>query len=357
MESILSYDLQNQFDDYSGVFTKVLAQGGFTSLFTIGDPVQNRKIEWFEKSLAPASVDQISATGKVITVADGSKFAAGMQLNDVNSDASYEIKSVSGNDLTVAENVAVSGVTTYWVSQPAVVEASTEAANVEADSEVLNNYIQEFRRDPEMSEIAIATPTKDDVGMDYRIEKAMYEIRSDLNDALLRSKAGRIGSKTVAGKMKGLYGFVTANEKVDAEKAVLSYDLLMELFKQVAKAGGRPNTIVTSLKHIKAIQYLMKDYFVADINRAYAGTSVTGIQNPFDNGNILNIVVDEKVPANDIIVIDRSALILRPFAGLGLGVANTTLPGHLGERNTVFGVYTAQFQNIKDNCRILTNIG
>src|SRR5574344_1958919 len=70
---------------------------------TIGQPVSNRSAEYIDKSLGITKVAVSAVSGLVITVPDGTKFKAGMELSPLSTSDNYVVASISGNDVTVTK--------------------------------------------------------------------------------------------------------------------------------------------------------------------------------------------------------------------------------------------------------------
>jgi hypothetical protein len=110
-------------------------------------------------------VDEVKAVnGLNLTVADGSKYAEGMELSPLDGAANYVVTGVSGNTITVAKTDAAMdnpAVGKYEVSYGGVVEGSTEGAETFFEGEAKLNNTQIFRSEAKLTRTAMGTSTYD----------------------------------------------------------------------------------------------------------------------------------------------------------------------------------------------------
>ncbi|MBO5853230.1 MAG: hypothetical protein J6Q61_00670 [Bacteroidales bacterium] len=147
--AIYSYDFQNDVRDVTvGMDLIKKNEPTLYAIAATGDAVANRNAEWIDKVLG-FKVDEVTAVnGLTVTVADGTKYAVGMEISPLDGAANYAIASIAGNDLTLTKidaSMANPTVGKYEVSFGGVVEGSTEGAETFIEGEAKINNTQIFR--------------------------------------------------------------------------------------------------------------------------------------------------------------------------------------------------------------------
>ena len=345
--AIYSYDFQNDVRDVTPALEVI--KKNEPTLFSVagnGPSVSNRNAEWIDKTLGIAFDDVLSTEGLVLTVADGSKYAVGMEMSPVDTADNYIIASISGNDLTVTK--AVSGMAAplsgkYEISFGGVVEGSTAGTEVFWEGEAKLNNTQIFRAEAILTRTAMGTSTYDNANlMETQVEKALYDVYHAINRALWKGTK-KLGSKSVPGKLGGIYEFCSALQ-VDANGAAISKALINQALEKIADNGGHADTLICHRSKIAAISNLYDSQLVITQDETIRGVYVNKIKNPYD-GSILTVIVDDMCPKNDVWIFDASKIEICPFVNGALTDFDSTENSFDGAKRTILGEITVKWHN------------
>lgn len=356
---IFSYDFENDIRSVQPVMD--IIKKNEPTLYAVakeGEAVTNRTAEWIDKTLGIKFDNVLTVTGTTLTVADGSKYSVGMELSPIATADNYIVTAISGNDLTVAKAdsemaTPISG--EYQISFGGVVEGSTEGTEVFSEGKAVANNTQIFRAQAKLTRTALGTSTYDNSNkMQEQVAGALYDVYHAINRALWKGRKA-LGSQSTPGKLGGIYQFCSALQ-VNAEGEAISKDLINAGLKLLADNGGKANTIVCNRAKIAGLSALYEDNIVVQADSNIRGVYVNMIKNPYD-GSVLNVIVDDMCPKNDIWIFDASKIEVCPFINGALTDFDSTPSGFDGLKRTVLTELTVKFHNGDQAFASIRNIG
>lgn len=345
--AIYSYDFQNDVRDVTvGMDLIKKNEPTLYAIAATGDAVGNRNAEWIDKVLG-FKVDEVKAVnGLTVTVADGTKYAVGMEISPLDGAANYAIASIAGNDLTLTKidaSMANPTVGKYEVSYGGVVEGSTEGAETFIEGEAKTNNTQIFRAQAKLTRTAMGTNTYDNANkMEQQVIGALYDVYHMINRAMWKGYK-KLGSSSVPGKLGGIYQFCSALQ-VDAKGESISADLINAALELIANAGGKANTLICNRSKIAAISKLYEGQLAINADSNVRGVYVNLIKNPFD-GSVLQVIVDDMCPTGDVWILDSTKIEVAPFTNGALTDFDSTEAGFDGAKRTVIGELTVKWHN------------
>lgn len=349
--AIYSYDFQNDVRNVEPAMQ--IIKKNEPTLYAIagtGEAVANRNAEWIDKVLG-FKVDEVKAVnGLTVTVADGTKYAVGMEISPLDGAANYAIASIAGNDLTLTKidaSMANPTVGKYEVSYGGVVEGSTEGAETFFEGEAKLNNTQIFRSEAKLTRTAMGTSTYDNANkMEQQVEAALYDVYHMINRAMWKGYK-KLGSSSVAGKLGGIYQFCS-DLKVDAAGGSISTDLINEALELIANAGGKADTLICNRSKIAAISKLYEGQITIAADSDVRGVYVNKIVNPYD-GSVLQVIVDDMCPTGDVWILDSTKIEVAPFTNGALTDFDSTEPGFDGAKRTVLTELTVKWHNASES--------
>jgi hypothetical protein len=171
------------------------------------------------------------------------------------------------------------------------------------------NYIQEFEKIVEVSEIQDAVQHSGGVGseLQFDLDSAKREIALQLEIAMMLNPARAVGSKTAKKSMGGLLGTITTNKTADSGS--VDEAAIQEDFRTVVNAGGTPRVIITSTKLAQDIANIYKGRIREDVVNTIGGVMIKTILDPLAPGPI-PIIPHMLMPIGTYMVLDTARLAL-----------------------------------------------
>ena len=352
--------------------------------------VKNKKHEWQESQLSPQSwtVNGEVASGTYGTtvgtaaniVFDSTTgLVAGDIIRFVNASTEapignlqLQIVSVTNGttatayiyggttDATVADNAIAK-----LISNPVEENRSSFTATNDWEPDWEYNYTEIFETTIELSGTALNSDSYQDVTtMRSQLEQGYYRIRQRMAEAaMFGRRVARSGSTTgTKGSLGGLQYFidVSGGNTVDASSAALTPTLINNLGEEIKKDGGSFNTILCNYNQARKISAFNAtgNNPVVSRGETTAGGYVMNFVSdlPVAGGLVSRIIVDEKVPANQVYLIDTNKIALIPMRNRALSILDGTINGQDGEKAILRGEYTLQLQDAKYSHGIIKNL-
>jgi hypothetical protein len=335
-------------------------------LDALGDPARPARAtlhEWLEDTLLPNtdvindSVYGNATTDTTFTVANGSRFRVGDQIQADQSGEVMFVTGVASNDLTVVRGYG--GTTAVALADQKVIRilgnASLEgddasAARFTSRSRV-SNYTQIFASTVEVSgsELAVRQLGVADE-LDYQKQQRLRELMRDLENCVINGvapAANQQGSATVRRTMKGLFGWINTNKFAPGSGGfpsgtTLSEDQLNTALRTIwQSASGQVDLIVVNGKQKRAINGFI------GTNRRFAAESGTykdlvGVYES-DYG-VCKVVLSRWVPPGNVLLLDSSRIEVLPLAGRSFQYRQLATVGDR-ESGQMIGEYTLELRN------------
>jgi len=335
-------------------------------LDALGDParpVRGTVHEWLEDTLLPNtdtindSVYGNANTDTTFTVANGTRFRVGDQIQqDLMSEVMF-VTGVAGNDLTVVRQYGGTAVGTLAnnavlrILGNASLEGEDAAAVRFTSRSRVSNYTQIFASTVEVSgsELAVRQLGVADE-LDYQKQQRLREILRDLENCVINGvapAANQQGSATVRRTMKGIFGWITTNKFTPGSGGfpsgtTLSEDQLNQALRTIWQtASGQVDLIVVNGKQKRAINAFI------GTNRRYEVDSATykdGVGVYESDYGVCAVVLSRWVPAGNVLLLDSSRIEVMPLAGRSFQYRQLAT---VGDRSSgqVIGEYTLEFRN------------
>lgn len=342
------------------------------------EPGTANKYEWLEGQLVPQSwnVNASSLAGAFNTAAamtfvSTSWMKANQILRFINADGTdvgdMQVKVVSVTNATTAQVIVYGGTTGSALDNTKVAKlvseavAENEKAFVGGDEYLPGrnfNYFQILRTQIEMSATAMNGRTFGNVNdIVFQLQSALYRIEQQIQESIIRGRAVQRGSGE-NGTFGGILSYVTAagGNVVDAAGAALSPDLINQVLEMIYADGGQVDTIVLGVKQGRKLSAFNKNgvsganlyTFVDAASKDVGGYAMRFISDiPVAGGMITNIILDDKMPINQVGFCKLSELALVPFSGRDLRVVDATVNGQDGTTALLRGEYTLGARSMK----------
>lgn len=161
-------------------------------------------------------------------------------------------------------------------------------------------------------------------GLDFQRKLSFHAFCKDINKILVRSTNAVEGTTAVAGQSKGIYGFFSASNEVDANNERITPDLLEEIGIMSSQKGVTYTAIYCNPVQKKLINALYGNIFRTEVGKTtYHGTDIKTISNITGFNRPLTIYVDNEFQVNDIVFVaenDISCVTLREEANEDISV-------------------------------------
>lgn len=355
---------------------------GILSVVNVSSPIQaydGYKMGWLDMRVDATSSDSTAealAAATTVSVADGSKFRAGMLLSATGSDEVLLVESVSGNDLTVdrgfggttAETIA-SG-TTLTIDSVAREENSQAATDGIYQPEKVENFFQTMDTAVEFSRRALSTLQFGDTNdLTFQVQERIRQLVIQMDRALVR---GRKATATIGGKEHtytgGLRYFLdqAGAVNVDNSAAALTLDAINSLNAEIVSRGGMANTIAVGIPLARKLNALVGANYSSQRLTDWSNDEGAVNRLPTDLpliGSVNQIVIDTNLSDDELVIFDAGMISVKPMAQNNAGetgswqTKDATLPGQDGQKVRVLGDFAMEVRNSKTHMARLRNIG
>lgn len=268
--------------------------------------IGSTKAEYFEDQYV-ALWDSTDASGyaadaTAITVADGTKFAAGhlfivpKAVNSASAPELIRVTSVSGNVLTCVRGwagttaaIIAAAATPIRIAGTAFGEGAARGSAISTQKVPLYNNMQIFRTPFEASRTAMQTAAYGASAGEWELEmrKKLVEHKRSMNSAFL---FGTRGSATVDSKVvrtcNGVNAVIATNVKDGG--GTLTEKVFDDYLAMSFRYGSRNKLAVFSSKIVQAIHYWAKDKVRITTETTSWGLELTKMVTPFGTLTIVN---------------------------------------------------------------------
>lgn len=345
------------------------------------------KYEWLESQLSPLSweVNASSLAGAFDTAAtmtfdSTTGLKANMVLRFVAStgvdkgDMQVHVNSV--DSATTATVVIYGGTTGVALDNTCTAKLINELVpegekNIAGDTSWIPtreyNYFQIFRNSAELSNTALNSAVFGNVNqLEQQLKNVFYKVRQSMAEQVIRGR--RVArDATVKGSFGGILPYIkgAGGNAVAAGGNALTPTYINNLMELIVADGGMVNTIVCNIKQARKISafnrnggtganvYTMIDNAVKDVGN-YALRFISDI--PLMDGMISNIMIDEKMPIDEIALVDINGLALVPFEERGLRLVDGTQNGDDAITGILRGEYTLVHKDAKYSAGVITGL-
>lgn len=227
------------------------------------------------------------------------------------------------------------------------------------------NYTQIFEEVVELSDTMKKSLTYGDTSnIQTQLKQAMYKIEQKMSEqAVYWRRVKRTGSTTWT---KGSFGWilqfvdVSGWNVVDASAAAISPTLINNLAEEIKKDGWSFDAIICNYNQARKISAFNTSGNNPMIARSEvtAGSYVMNFVSdiPVAWGLVSRIIVDEKIPNNQVVLADTSRIALVPMEARSLRMVDATINGQDGETAILRGEYTLVVRDAKYSFWILKNL-
>lgn len=372
---LTAYSFQNLRRDLSEVLATVVgASPTFLSVIPIVGEALHYKHEWLEDVVNPptdALAEAIESTTTEFDVADGTKFSPGMILGFVGYDEQMKVLAINGNTMNVSRGyggttpVAMNNGTIIKILYKPASEGTEPGDDVFSEPAAEFNYTQIFTKTIRVSNTAIASKhlVFEDI-IDRAVADAIRGVTYELNHgAIYGRRYANLSDPTIPRTMGGVLYFVdTAGGNVkNAGGAEITPDMMNDLLEEIAKKGGKPNTIVCNTNQARKISAFNLTSGSAPIVRTRmtdtrTGSAVYEFVGDLPLGIIETIVVDANFPQDKLLFCDTTKLALVPMRGRALTDFDATPPGADFTGRRILGEYTLEVRNAKESHGLIKNL-
>lgn len=390
---MVSYDLSNLTPDLVlNLFQVYLKENNsvLEKLITNGlsyEPGTNNKYEWLESQFSPLSwsVNASSLAGAFNTAAamtfvSTAWLKANMilyfQANTGADKGDMQVKVISVTNATTASVVIYGGTTGVALDNTCTARLISEAVkenekNIEGDTEWQPgreyNHFQIFRKSVEISDTAINTAVYGNVSqLSEQLRGALYKIQQEMSEQTIRGR--RVArSSTENGTFGGVLSYVAAagGNIIDASSTAITPDTTNDLIAKIQEDGGIVNTVVCSINQARKFSAMNRDgstganayTMISDASKDVGSFALRFISDiPLMGGIISNIVIDDKMPKDQIVLCDINKLALVPYANRSLRLVDGTQNGQDGVTAILRGEYTLIFKDSKYSAGLIKGL-
>jgi hypothetical protein len=355
--------------DDVGDLVSILSPHETPLLDALGDPLHvatSTRHEWVEDELL-SNISQISQAGlsdsgaslTSFTVADGSLFRAGDQVQGVAKAEVMLVTAVSGNTLTVTRNYGGTGAQPLSDSLRLQIigNGALEGADAGAPRFTLrsrkSNYTQIFSATVQVSgsEAAVRHVGVDDE-VDYQKSNRLRELLRDLENTVINGvapTATQEGSATVRRTMRGLLHAITTNQMTPGAGLIPSDDALTEEHLNAAlrtvweASGAKPDLILCGGAQKRRINALIQP------SQRYTagGETLKSLVSVYESDfGVCRVVLSRYVPADALVLLDSSRVSVVPLMGRSFQYRALAAAGDYTS-GEVLGEYTLELRNEK----------
>jgi hypothetical protein len=338
-------------------------------LDALGDPLHvatSTRHEWVEDELisnigaiAQAGLTDASSNTTSITVADGTLFRAGDQVQGTNKTEVAMVTAVSGNTLTLTRGYGGStaqpmpdGLRLVIIGNGALEGADASAPRFTVRARK-NNYTQIFSAAVQVSgsEAAVRHVGVEDE-VDYQKTNRLKELLRDLENTVINGvapTATQEGSGTVRRTMRGILKSITTNQMAPGGGLIPSDGTLTEEHLNAAlrtvweASGSKPDLIVCGGAQKRRLNTLIQPSQRFTTSGETLKTLVSVYESDF---GVCRVVMSRSVPGDALILLDSSRVSVVPLMGRSFQYRPLAATGDYTS-GEVLGEYTLELRNEK----------
>ena len=363
-----SYDYQNTKRDLSDVISVVsAAEPALISLVGMGgEAATHTKHEWMEDYIA-AERDELNGAILVdavsITVVDGSKFDAGMQIAFEGYDEVMTVTNVAGNDLTVTRGYGGSTATAMADGTEILIVSRPRPESTPAGDDSSRRPVTEYNYTEIFDHTAAVSKTAEAVkqygissALDFAVQAGVVNLTRRMNNTMVYGRRVQ-RSSTEPGSMGGILQYIDqpGGNVLDGAATAFEEDMLNDLLEAVVRAGGRPNALMVNTGVARKMASWYKDRLVIVREDTTVGRSVGEFRSDLPGGVITKIVVDINFPKYKISALDTTRIRLVPLNQRALTDEDATPRGADFYARRVLGEYTMEMKNALQAHGLLKN--
>jgi hypothetical protein len=338
-------------------------------LDALGDPLHvatSTRHEWVEDELISnigailqAGLTDSSANTTSITVADGTLFRAGDQVQGAGKSEVAMVTAVSGNTLTLVRGYGGStaqpladGTKLVIIGNGALEGADAGAPRFSVRARK-SNYTQIFSAAVQVSgsEAAVRHVGVEDE-VDYHKTNRLRELLRDLENTAINGvapTATQEGSGTVRRTMRGILQSITTNQMIPGVGMIpgdgtLTEDHLNAALRTVWEASGsKPDMIVCGGSQKRRLNALIQP------SQRYTsgGETLKSLVSVYESDfGVCRVVMSRYVPGDSIILLDSSRVAVVPLMGRSFQYRPLAAVGDYTS-GEVLGEYTLELRNEK----------
>jgi hypothetical protein len=344
---------------------------GILQAVSMGAPraaFEGYKMGWLDMRVDATSSEttaQALAAATTVSVADGTKFRAGMTVSPKGSDEVLLVTAVSGNDLTVTRGFG--GTTAADIASGT--ELTIDSVGREENSLAQNDGI--FQPDPvenffqtmdtavEFSRRALATiqfgNTND---LAFQVSERIRQLTIQMDRALVRGRKATaiIGGETVT-YTGGLRYYLDQTGAINTDGAgALTLDKINAINAEIVSRGGTANTIAVGIKQARALSALVAANYNSQRLQEWAADEGSLMMLPSDLplvGNVNRIVVDTNLADDELVIFDAGMISVVPMASGNAEASgawrtvDATQNGQDGQRTRIIGDFAMEIRQSK----------
>lgn len=344
---------------------------GILQAVSMGAPraaFEGYKMGWLDMRVDATSSTTTAAAlaaATTVSVADGSKFRAGMTISPTGSDEVLLVTAVAGNDLTVTRGFG--GTTAADIASGT--EVTIDSVGREENSLAQNDGI--FQPDPvenffqtmdtavEFSRRALATiqfgNTND---LAFQVSERIRQLAIQMDRALVRGRkaTATIGGETVT-YTGGLRYYLDQTGAINTDGAgALTLDKINAINAEIVSRGGTANTIAVGIKQARALSALVAANYNSQRLQEWAADEGSLMMLPSDLplvGNVNRIVVDTNLADDELVIFDAGMISVVPMASGNAEASgawrtvDATQNGQDGQRTRIIGDFAMEIRQSK----------
>ena len=351
---------------------------------------ENKKYEWLESQLTPVSYT-INWAISSWTIWSTVWTAANLTFDDTTGLSAWDIvRFVDGTTSSPIWNIQVqitsvtSGTVAVWyiyggttditipdnavakfLSNPVEENRKSFTAwnNWEPSQEY--NYTQIFEEVVELSDTAINSMTYGNVtDIQNQLKQAMYKIEQKMSEqAVYGRRVARTGSTVwTRGSFGWIQQFIDVSgwNVVDASAAAITATLINNLWEEIKKDGWSFDAIMCNFNQARKISWFNSSGNNPMIarNEVTAGSYVMNFVSdlPVAGWLVSRIIVDEKIPNNQVYLVDTNRIALVPMKNREMSMVDWTVNGQDGATAILRWEYTLVVKDAKYSHGILKNL-
>ncbi len=263
-------------------------------------------------------------------------------------------------DITVTDNAVAK-----FITNPVEENRKTFTAGNTWEPTFEYNYTQIFEEVVELSDTMKRSLTYGNTSdVKTQLKQAMYKIEQKLSEqSVYGRRVQRSGSTTWA---KGSFGWilqfvdVAGWNVVDASAAAITPTLINNLWEEIKKDGWNFDAIICNYNQARKISAFNTSGSNPMVSRSevttgsYVMNFVSDI--PVAGWLVSRIIVDEKIPNNQVLLADTNRIALVPMEWRALKMIDATKNGQDGETALLRGEYTFVIKDAKYSHGILKNL-
>lgn len=194
-----------------------------------------------------------------------------------------------------------------------------------------------------------------------QLKQAFYKFEQKLSEQMIYGR--RVARN---GNEKGTFAWMLFYNKQawgnikDASAGALTSVLINDVIEQIKKDGGSVNTIMCNYEQARRISAFNTSGNNPMISRSETTTGSYVMQFvsdiPVAWGLVSSIIIDEKMPVNEVHLIDTSKYALVPYAEWDMSLVDGTLPGQDWKTQILRWEYTLMAQDCKYSAWVITNL-